>query len=129
MLSFSFGSRFIPTEAFTPNPKRVSSITMVNFLMSFFFIRRFIRLYSTDALMFSFFDRFGTEIEPSFVNSKSNFMSSSSKRCNACQNLFLTLINVGFFYKKKSKTGKILVELSDFLKITVHFQTATSKRF
>ena len=67
--SLNLGSRLIPTEAFTPIPKRESSISTVNFLISFFFINLLILLYSTEALIPSFFDKVGTEIEPSLVNS------------------------------------------------------------
>jgi hypothetical protein len=44
----------------------------------------------------SFFESIGTEIEPSLVNSKSNFISSSSNLCNAFKNWGSDLIYVGF---------------------------------
>lgn len=44
--------------------------------------------------MSSFFESVGTEIEPSKVNSKSKFISSSSNLCNVFKNLSRDLINV-----------------------------------
>jgi len=59
----------MPTDAFTPIPNKDSSISMVNFLINFFFINLLIRLYKTEALIPSFLDKIGTEIDPSIVNS------------------------------------------------------------
>jgi len=54
----------------------------VNFLINFFFINRLILLYRTEALIPSFLDKVGTEIDPSWVNSNNNFISRSSNLCN-----------------------------------------------
>ena len=85
----------MPTDALTPIPNKESSISMVNFFISFFLTRRFILLYNTDELIPNFFESTGTEIFPFMVNSKSSFMSSSSNRCND-QKKNNAVINVDF---------------------------------
>ena len=67
--SLNYGSLLIPTDALTPIPNKDSSISTVNFLINFFFINLLIRLYNTEALIPSFLDNIGTEIDPSKVNS------------------------------------------------------------
>ena len=85
----------MPIDALTPIPNNESSISMVNFFINFFLTRRLILLYSTDGLIPNFFESMGTEMFPSLVNSKSNFMSRSSKRCNDRKKGYL-VINVDF---------------------------------
>ena len=106
----------MPTDALTPIPNKESSISMVNFFISFFFTSRLILLYNTDALIPNFFESMGTEMFPSLVNSKSNFMSRSSNRCNDQKKGYL-VINVDFVMlisinlpqgRKFSKDDKIM---------------------
>jgi len=52
--------------------------SIVNFFINFFLTSRLILLYNTDELIPSFFDKVGTEIFASLVNSKINFKSNSS---------------------------------------------------
>ena len=87
----------MPIDALTPMPNNESSISMVNFFMSFFLTRRLILLYNTDELIPNFFESIGIEIFPSLVNSKSNFVSSSSNPCNEQKKRYL-VINVDFIY-------------------------------
>ena len=65
--------------------------------------------------MSNFFERAGTEIEPSLVNSNNNFISSSSNLCNVLENIDEDLIYVGFV-KKIFEITKILEKTCDFLK-------------
>jgi len=94
---FLADTKLMPTDALTPIPSKESSISMVNFLINFFLIRRLILLYNTDGLIPNFFESIGTEIFPSLVNSKSNFISSSSNPCNDRKKRYL-VINVDFIY-------------------------------
>ena len=65
--------------------------------------------------MSNFFERVGTEIEPSLVNSNNNFISSSSNLCNVLENVDGDLIYVGFV-KKIFEIAKILEKIDNFLK-------------
>ena len=78
----SLGSRFMPTDALTLMPNKECSISIVNFFINFFLTSRLILLYNTDELIPSFFDKVGTEIFASLVNSKISFKSNSSNLNN-----------------------------------------------
>ena len=78
----SLGSRFIPTDALTLMPSKEWSISIVNFFINFFLDNRLILLYNTDELIPSFFDKVGTEIFASLVNSIISFKSNSSNLNN-----------------------------------------------
>jgi len=108
----------MPTVALTFIPKRESSISIVNFLISFFFTSLLIRLYMTEALIPSFLDNVGTEIEPSRVNSKSNFISNSSNLCKILEKPGNDLIYVGF-EQNPFEILNILLKICNFLELMV----------
>ena len=72
----------MPTDALTLMPNKECSISIVNFFINFFLDNRLILLYNTDELIPSFFDKVGTEIFASLVNSTINFKSNSSNLNN-----------------------------------------------
>jgi len=72
----------MPTDALTLIPNKEWSISIVNFFINFFLDNRLILLYNTDELIPSFFDKVGTEIFASLVNSKISFKSNSSNLNN-----------------------------------------------
>jgi len=75
-----------------------------------------ILLYKTEALIPSFVERAGTEIDPSRVNSKSNFISNSSNLCKISETLSYDLIYVGF-EQNLFQILNILLKTYDFLEL------------
>jgi hypothetical protein len=66
----------------------------------------------------SFVESVGTEIEPSRVNSKSNFISNSSNRCKILEKLGYDLIYVGF-EQNSVEILNILLKILNFLELMI----------